>query len=74
MWRSALLVAIGWFHVPFRGSFVTLAVSSALFMIVVLSLGFFISVVAKSQFAASQIALHHYVSSCISFVGVSIFD
>ena len=51
------LIAIYWFHVPFRGSAITLAVSSALFMVVVLSLGFFISVLAKSQFAASQIAL-----------------
>lgn len=50
-------LALYWFHVPFRGSFVTLLVSSALFMIVVLSLGFFISVVAKNQLAASQIAL-----------------
>jgi ABC-2 type transport system permease protein len=32
-------------------------VASAMFMVVVLSLGFFISVLAKSQFAASQIAL-----------------
>ena len=53
---SALL-AIYWFHVPFRGSFATLLLSSALFMIVVLSLGFLISVVTKSQLAASQIAL-----------------
>ena len=50
-------IAIWWFKVPFRGSLLTLAASSALFMIVVLSLGFFISVVAKNQFAASQIAL-----------------
>jgi len=50
-------VAIAWFQVPFRGSYVTLAGSSALFMIVVLSLGFLISVFAKNQFAASQIAL-----------------
>jgi ABC-2 type transport system permease protein len=50
-------LAIAWFKVPFRGSFVTLTLSSALFMIVVLALGFFISVLAKSQFAASQIAL-----------------
>lgn len=50
-------IAIRWFHVPFRGSFLTLAISSALFMIVVLALGFLISVVAKNQFAASQIAL-----------------
>jgi len=50
-------IAVGWFQVPFRGSFLTLTFSSALFMIVVLSLGFFISVLAKNQFAASQIAL-----------------
>ncbi len=50
-------IAIQWFKVPFRGSLLTLALSSALFMIVVLSLGFFISVLAKNQFAASQIAL-----------------
>jgi ABC-2 type transport system permease protein len=51
------LIALLWFHVPFRGSFVTLLVSSAMFMIVVLSLGFFISVIAKNQLAASQVAL-----------------
>jgi ABC-2 type transport system permease protein len=50
-------IAIYWFHVPFRGSFITLLVSSAMFLVVVLSLGFFISVIAKSQLAASQIAL-----------------
>lgn len=50
-------IAIDWFKVPFRGSLLTLTLSSALFMIVVLSQGFFISVVAKNQFAASQIAL-----------------
>ncbi len=50
-------IAINWFHVPFRGSYLTLAISSALFMVVVLSLGFLISVLAKNQFAASQIAL-----------------
>jgi ABC-2 type transport system permease protein len=52
-----VLIAIYWFHVPFRGSYLTLLVSSALFLVVVLSLGFFISVLAKNQFAASQIAL-----------------
>lgn len=35
----------------------TLFLCSALFLIVVLSLGFFISVIAKNQLAASQIAL-----------------
>jgi ABC-2 type transport system permease protein len=52
-----VLIAIYWFQVPFRGSFLTLLLSSAMFMVVVLSLGFFISVIAGSQLAASQIAL-----------------
>ncbi len=51
------LIALYWFHVPFRGSFTTLLLSSAMFLIVVLSMGFFISVVAKNQLAASQMAL-----------------
>ena len=51
------LVAIYWFQVPFRGSFLTLLISSAMFLVVVLALGFFISVIAGSQLAASQIAL-----------------
>lgn len=51
------LLAIYWFQVPFRGSFLTLMGASAMFMVVVLSMGFFISVLAKGQFAASQIAL-----------------
>jgi ABC-2 type transport system permease protein len=51
------LIALYWFHVPFRGSMLTLLLSSAMFMIVVLSMGFFISVIAKNQLAASQIAL-----------------
>jgi ABC-2 type transport system permease protein len=51
------MIAILWFHVPFRGSYLTLLVSSVLFMVVVLALGFFISVVTKNQLAASQVAL-----------------
>jgi len=51
------LLALYWFHVPFRGSLVALLIRSALFMVVVLALGFFISVVAKNQLAASQMAL-----------------
>ncbi len=51
------LIAIYWFHVPFRGSWITLMIASAMFLVVVLSLGFLISVLAKNQFAASQIAL-----------------
>jgi len=51
------VVGIWWFEVPFRGSAGTLLLCSALFLVAVLSMGYFISVVAKSQLAASQIAL-----------------
>lgn len=59
MLNTAVCAAIGiwWFDVPFRGSLATLFASSALFMMVVLGLGFFISVIGKSQLAASQMAL-----------------
>lgn len=50
-------MAILWFGVPFRGSLVTLFAGSAMFLTVVMSQGFFISVIAKSQLAASQVAL-----------------
>lgn len=52
-----VILALYWFHVPFRGDILTLFISSAMFMVVVLALGFFISVIAKTQLAASQIAL-----------------
>jgi ABC-2 type transport system permease protein len=51
------LIAIYWFRVPFRGSWAALLAASALFLVVVLAMGFLISVLAKNQFAASQIAL-----------------
>lgn len=56
---AGLCVVLGvwWFRVPFRGSWSTLAAGSALFLIAVLSLGYFISVIAKGQLAASQVAL-----------------
>ena len=49
--------AVWWFGVPFRGSWTVLFACSALFLIVVLSLGYFFSVTAKSQLGASQMAL-----------------
>ena len=49
--------AVWWFGVPFRGSWVVLFGCSMLFLIVVLSLGYFISVTAKSQLGACQMAL-----------------
>jgi ABC-2 type transport system permease protein len=51
------LFAVYWFKVPLRGSSLTLLLSSAMFLVVVLAMGFFISVIAKNQLAASQIAL-----------------
>ena len=50
-------IGVGWFHVPFRGKWSVFCGSSVLFLMVVLSLGYFISVVAKSQLAASQASL-----------------
>ncbi|MGA2282048.1 MAG: ABC transporter permease, partial [Verrucomicrobiota bacterium] len=49
--------AVWWFDVPFRGSWTVLFACSALFLIGVLSLGYFFSVTAKSQLGASQLAL-----------------
>jgi ABC-2 type transport system permease protein len=50
-------LAVWWFEVPFRGQWSVFFLSSALFLLVVLSLGYVLSVVAKSQLAASQAAL-----------------
>jgi ABC-2 type transport system permease protein len=50
-------MAVLWFRIPFRGQLSTLFLSSALFLVVVLSLGFVLSVVGKSQLAASQASL-----------------
>jgi len=51
------VLAIAWFDVPFRGQWTTLFLSSALFLLGVLGQGYFISVITKSQLAASQAAL-----------------
>ena len=50
-------VAVWWFNVPFRGSWTVLFGCSMLFLVVVLSLGYLISVTAKSQLGASQLAM-----------------
>jgi len=59
MLDTCLCAVLGvlWFGVPFRGNWSLFFISSTLFLIVVLSGGYFISVVAKSQLAASQISL-----------------
>lgn len=49
--------AVWWFDVPFRGSWIVLFGCSTLFLLAVLSLGYYISVVAESQVGASQMAM-----------------
>jgi len=51
------VMGVWWFGVPFRGSWIVMFSTSALFLTVVLSLGYYFSVVAKSQMAASQLAM-----------------
>jgi ABC-2 type transport system permease protein len=45
------------FDVPLRGSFLLLLAAAALFMLVALGMGLLISIVAKNQFVAGQIAI-----------------
>ena len=52
-----LAIAVFWFEAPFRGSVFTLFVTTSLFLIVVLGVGYFISARIRSQVGASQIAL-----------------
>ncbi|MBU0606905.1 MAG: ABC transporter permease [Armatimonadetes bacterium] len=44
-----VLVALNWFHVPFRGDFVLLFTMAAVFLVANMSLGLVISVLAKTQ-------------------------
>ncbi len=50
-------IAVFWFQVPFRGSLIALSVGSGIYLVAILSLGFWISVATKNQLAASQIGL-----------------
>jgi len=52
-----LMLAALWFEVPFRGTILTLFVTTTLFLIVVLGIGYLLSVLIRSQIGASQIAL-----------------
>jgi ABC-2 type transport system permease protein len=52
-----LLAAVFWFDVPFNGSLGTLLLTTALFLVVVLAIGYLISVRVHSQLGASQVAL-----------------
>ncbi len=50
-------MAVWQFDVPLRGSFLVLLAASALFMLVALAMGLLISIIAKNQFIAGQIAI-----------------
>ncbi len=53
----SVLMAVFLFQVPLRGSMWPLIVSSSLFMFTAINMGLLISVAAKSQFVAGQIAI-----------------
>jgi drug efflux transport system permease protein len=52
-----LIIAALWFEVPFRGAFATLFLTTTLYLVVVLAIGYLLSVLIRSQVGASQIAL-----------------
>ena len=52
-----LLAAAFWFQIPFRGGIGTLVLTTALFTLVVLGIGYLVSVKIRSQLGASQVAL-----------------
>jgi ABC-2 type transport system permease protein len=54
---TCLAIAAGWFGVPFRGTLATLFATTSLFLLVVLSIGYSLSVAIRSQVGASQVAL-----------------
>jgi len=49
--------AVGWFGVPFRGGLGALFFTTALFLVVILGIGYMISVATRNQLGASQYAL-----------------
>jgi ABC-2 type transport system permease protein len=52
-----LLIAAFWFEVPFRGALSTLFLTTTVYLAVVLSIGYLLSVLIRSQVGASQIAM-----------------
>ena len=54
---SCLLIASWWFGVPYRGTIFALFATTTLFLVVVLGIGYLLSVLIRSQIGASQVAL-----------------
>ena len=52
-----LMIAALWFEVPLRGTIATLFLTTTLYLVVVLSIGYLLSVLIRSQVGASQIAM-----------------
>ena len=52
-----LVFGVFWFDVPFRGDVATLFLATSLFLVVVLGIGYLISVKIKSQVGAAQMGL-----------------
>ena len=52
-----VLIAVHLFHVPFRGSIVSLFSVSSVFLLASLGIGFWVSTLCKNQFLASQLSL-----------------
>lgn len=52
-----VVFAVSWFGVPFRGGLGAFFLTTTLFLIVILGIGYMISVATKSQLGASQYAL-----------------
>lgn len=50
-------VGVGLFDIPLRGSVLVLLATSALFMLVALGMGLLISIIAKNQYVAGQMAI-----------------
>ncbi len=53
----SVAMAICLFHVPLRGSFIVLFVTSSLFLLAALGMGLLISTITKNQFVAGQVAI-----------------
>jgi len=53
---ASVLLAIGVFDLPFRGSALALGAASSLFLVFALGLGLLISTLSRNQFVASQLA------------------
>jgi len=53
----SVIMAIWLFHVPLRGSFWVLFAGSSLFLLTALAMGLLISVMARTQFVAGQVAI-----------------